>query len=124
MKRRNFIVASFFAAFSAKAFAHKFNRVKKTDTNQFELLKCNDTCINLKSGTTYVLPKEPKSLESIIHFKVMKTKWSKSPVLNPQEKTINDINGLFEVEKHVDLSTSRYFSLQYLGEDLGWVVLG
>ncbi len=98
-------------------------RLKKTNTGNLLITSDNDTCIILKSGMTYELPIKPKEIHSVIHFRVRKTKWGKSPIINPHNKKIANKNGLFIVEEKVDLNYSRNFSMQYINDDMGWIVV-
>lgn len=123
MKRRNFIFTTIFSLFTYKAFAHSLMRLKKIPSGNMLITSDNNTCIVLKSGMTYELPSAPNEILSVIHFRVQKTKWGRSPILNPSSKRIAKKSGLFEVEKEVSLDYSRNFTLQYINEDMGWIVL-
>lgn len=123
MKRRNFIFTTIFSLFTYKAFAHSFFRVKRKSGNNFLISSADNTCVTLKSGMTYKLPENPTDIDSIINFRVQKSKWSKSPVIDPTNRRIASKNGLFDVEKNVNLDESRNFTLQYVCEDMGWIVL-
>ncbi len=77
----------------------------------------------MKSGMVYELPQAPAEIDSVIHFKVVKTKWSPSPILDPKGSKIASKSGQLSVEENINISHSRNFTLQYINEDMGWIVL-
>ncbi|RZF22834.1 hypothetical protein DAY19_03410 [Halobacteriovorax vibrionivorans] len=122
MKRRNFILSTVFSLFTYKSFVHAFSRAKVIDSDNILISKDNGTCITLKSGMNYQLPDNPKSIHSCIHFKVIKSKNSKSPTITSKNHMIAEKNGQLIIDKDISIEKSRFFSLQYINEEFGWIV--
>lgn len=122
MKRRKFILSTIFSLFTYKSFVHAFSRSKVIDSSNILISKDNGTCITLKSGMNYQLPDNPQSVRSCIHFKVIKTKNSKSPSVSSKNHLIAEKNGQLVIDKDISVEKSRFFTLQYINPDIGWIL--
>ena len=123
MKRRNFIFTTVFSLVTYKTLAHSLMRMKKSAPNNFLITNAKETYVTLKGGSTYKLPENPSEIDSVIYFKVQKSKWSKSPIIDPSSQKIDEKSGSFDVESHINLDLSRKFTLQYISKEMGWILL-
>lgn len=123
MKRRNFILSSVFSIFTYKSMVHAFSRSKLIGKNNLLISNANGTCVTLKSGMNYQLPENPVSIQSCIQFKVLKNRLSASPTITSSKHLIANKNRQVTIDKDIDVNHSRYFYLQYISEDIGWILL-
>ena len=81
--------------------------------------------ISLDKYHSVQLPKDPKPFQTIVEFKIN----SKSTSYRKQKQIFpngNKIFGKYEAKTVMELTNkgSNKFLIQYVGKDLGWIVLG
>ncbi|WP_156979676.1 hypothetical protein [Bacteriovorax sp. BAL6_X] len=121
MKRRNFILSTIFSLFTYKSIVHAISRSKVIDPGNILISNDFGTCVTLKSGMNYKLPDNPTSIKSCIHFKVVKSKLSRTPTVSSDKHMIANNSGQFIIDKNIDLDKSRFFTLQYINDKIGWI---
>lgn len=129
MKRRQFvaIVLSTFVLRDLKA-ANKVSIKEVKGIQRFNPFKLKELTINdseissitINGNMKITLPENPEPIKSFIKFTVLKTRWSKSPVIASKNEKIMAADDEIIVRQVVDLDKNNTFILQYLGEELGW----
>ena len=121
MKRRNFIFTSFATLALLSKLKVKFTTpstsVKRGITSNTE------SHITLFNSQTINLPTNPLPIATLVHFKVLTNKWSTGPIILANGLKINgEVKNLI-IKNEIDLNKSNQFTLQYMGEDIGWNII-
>lgn len=123
MERRNFLVGTMVFLGALKT-ALSSKKVNAATGDLSHLIGKNAEIIYLKRNQVVALPENPDAISTVIAFDVRKYRFGKSPEINLSGKKIDGTyRDNLVLTKDIKLHNKTQFLMQYIGEDVGWIVL-
>ena len=120
MERRNFIAATIIFLGTIKS---AVSSEKAKGLSSKKLLENNNDVVYLKRNQKVKLPENPESINTIIKFDVRKYRFGKSPEIYSNGKKIDGLEReVLVLKKDIKLHNRTQFLMQYIGEDVGWII--